>query len=211
MLRKLRYKLLSLICFGKLKEHYRNKYKRILEKKLPPFPDCTVGRGLVLECKESVTMGKNCWFGDFCSIIACKAGITFGNQVIVASFCTFINDSHNYDNDELLPFNYENIGRPIEIGDNVWFGRSCIVLSGVKIEEGAIIGAGSVVTKSVPKCAIVAGNPAKIIKYRDIEKYDRMVREGKVRIFNDRPNVTLVDNTFKPYMNEKMPPVVKEK
>lgn len=54
----------------------------------------------------------------------------------------------------------------IEIGEDVWVGSNSTILSGVKIGRGSIIGAGSVVTKDVPKYAIVAGNPAKVIKYR---------------------------------------------
>ena len=53
-----------------------------------------------------------------------------------------------------------------EIGSDVWIGRGVIILSGRKIGDGAVIGAGSVVTKDVPDFAIVAGNPAKILKYR---------------------------------------------
>lgn len=56
-------------------------------------------------------------------------------------------------------------GRTI-IGNDVWIGYRATILSGVSISDGAIIGAGSVVTKNVPPYAIVAGNPAKLIKYR---------------------------------------------
>ena len=52
------------------------------------------------------------------------------------------------------------------IGHDVWIGRSAILLSGVSVSNGAVVGAGSVVTKSVPAYAVVAGNPAKIIRYR---------------------------------------------
>ena len=52
------------------------------------------------------------------------------------------------------------------IGNDVWIGRSAIVLSGVSIGNVAVVGAGAVVTKEVPPFAIVAGNPAKIIRYR---------------------------------------------
>ncbi len=52
------------------------------------------------------------------------------------------------------------------IGHDVWIGRSAIVLSGVHVGNGAVVGAGAVVTKSVPPYAIVAGNPARLIRYR---------------------------------------------
>lgn len=52
------------------------------------------------------------------------------------------------------------------IGNDVWIGTNAIVLNGVKVGNGAVIGANTVVTKDVPPYAIVAGNPGKIIKYR---------------------------------------------
>jgi tetrahydrodipicolinate N-acetyltransferase len=52
---------------------------------------------------------------------------------------------------------------PVEIGDNVWVGTGAMVLPGVRIEDGAVIGAGSVVTRDVPARVVVAGNPAKVI------------------------------------------------
>lgn len=54
----------------------------------------------------------------------------------------------------------------VNIGSDVWIGRSAIVLPGVEVGVGAVVGAGAVVTKSVPPYAIVAGNPARLIRYR---------------------------------------------
>ncbi len=54
---------------------------------------------------------------------------------------------------------------PIIIKNKAWIGFNCIILKGVTIGEGAVVGAGSVVTESVPDYAVVAGNPAKIVKY----------------------------------------------
>ena len=56
----------------------------------------------------------------------------------------------------------------VKIENNVWIGSDCTILPGVTIDDGAIIGAGSVVTKSVNKNVIVAGNPAKIIRKIDM-------------------------------------------
>ena len=53
------------------------------------------------------------------------------------------------------------------------------ICGNVTIGDGAIIAAGSVVVKDVPRCAIVGGNPAKVIKYRDIEHFDKLEKEGK--------------------------------
>lgn len=52
------------------------------------------------------------------------------------------------------------------IGSDVWIGRSAIIISGVSIGDGAVVGAGSVVTKNVPAYGVVAGNPAKLLRYR---------------------------------------------
>ena len=57
--------------------------------------------------------------------------------------------------------------KPIKICNDAWIGMNVIVLKGVTIGEGAIVGAGSVVTKDVPAWSVVAGNPACIIKYLD--------------------------------------------
>ncbi len=56
--------------------------------------------------------------------------------------------------------------KPVEIGNDVWIGASAVVRGGVRIGDGAIVGAGAVVTKDVPPYAIVGGIPARVIRYR---------------------------------------------
>ena len=61
---------------------------------------------------------------------------------------------------------YSDLPERTEIGNDVWIGSNSIIMGGVKVGNGAIIGAGAVVTKDVPDYAIVVGVPAKVIKYR---------------------------------------------
>lgn len=66
-----------------------------------------------------------------------------------------------------------------EIGNDVWIAAGCIIKQGVKIGDGAVIGANSFVNKNVPSFAIVAGSPAKIIKYRFDEKTQKRIQESR--------------------------------
>ncbi len=73
----------------------------------------------------------------------------------------------------------------VHIGNDVWIGRSAIVLAGVVVGNGAVIGAGSIVTKNVPAYAIVVGNPARIIRYRFDELTIRELEELQWWGFSD--------------------------
>lgn len=104
-----------------------------------------------------------------------KERLVIGNYVSIASGVKFIlGGNHEVETFTTYPFKVmcfnENVEAwtkgPIVIKDDVWIGTDSTVLSGVTIEQGSIIAAGSVVTKNVPAYSIVGGNPAKIIKYR---------------------------------------------
>ncbi len=86
--------------------------------------------------------------------------------------------NHNYEGSQ-IPYDSTYIDKDITIGDFVWLGNRVIIMGGVSIGEGAIIAAGAVVTRDVPRCAIVGGNPAQIIKYRDIAHFDQLKQEQK--------------------------------
>jgi len=74
---------------------------------------------------------------------------------------------------------------PVNIGNDVWIGRAAILLSGISVGDGAVVGAGSVVTKDVPPYAIVAGNPAKLIRYRFANEVIEKMMEIKWWNFTD--------------------------
>ena len=93
---------------------------------------------------------------------------------MIARRACFLTNTHDY---EKNPMWQTTIFRPLEIGNFVWIGYGVVVLPGVKIGDNAIIGAGSVITKHVPANAIVAGNPARIIRYRTILPLDVAIQQ----------------------------------
>lgn len=118
---------------------------------------------------KNVVINDNCGFNGM--KILGSAEIVFGKYFHSGADITLITDNHNYDSDIAIPYDKVRIKKPIVIKDFVWIGHGVIVMGGVTIGEGAILAAGSIVTKDVPDYAIVGGNPAKVIKYRDIDTF----------------------------------------
>lgn len=92
--------------------------------------------------------------------------VSIGDNCAIAPGCVIIGSNHNF-NDRDLNIKSQGLSRKgINISNDVWFGANVVVLDGGSIGEGSIIGAGSVVTKSVPPYSIAVGNPCKVIKTR---------------------------------------------
>ena len=113
------------------------------------------------------------------TFIECSGGVKIGKYFHVGKGLTIFSTNHNYNSKEVIPYDAIEIPKPVEIGDCVWFGANVSLVPGVTIGEGAIAGMGAVVTRDVPPGAIVGGNPATIIGYRDMDTYERLKREGK--------------------------------
>ena len=147
---------------------------------------------------QNIILKDNCKILDYAYFDG-VGGITIGRCTIVAPKCTILTSNHKYDEKEIemLPFNNQNIIKEVIIGDYCWIGRSVIILPGVKIGKASIVAAGSVVTKNVEPYSVVGGNPAKVIKYRDKENIDVLIRNNKC--WSD-PNVN-IDNK-KIYLND---------
>ena len=97
-----------------------------------------------------------------CSVTAVER-ITIGNRVLIGSGVLIVdNDGHPID-PVGRRYGSGTASAPIQIDDDVFIGARAIVLKGVHIHQGAIVGAGAVVTRDVPEYAIVAGNPARIV------------------------------------------------
>lgn len=130
---------------------------RILGKELDATT--TVLPPLYIDYGKPVTIGKGCFIQQCCTFFG-RGGITIGNEVFIGPKVNLITINHD-PNPENRSATY---GRPIIIEDKVWIGIDSTILPGVRIGYGAIVGAGSVVTKDVPAMTIVAGNPARIVK-----------------------------------------------
>lgn len=87
--------------------------------------------------------------------------------------------SHDYDYGDKIPYGSHYATKNVKIDDFVWIGSDVIICGNVHIGEGAIIAMGAVVVKDVPPYAIVGGNPAKVIKYRNIEQFKKLKAEGR--------------------------------
>ena len=125
----------------------------------------------------NTTLGNNVNFNGM--KIQGSGNVTIGDNFHSGIECMIITSSHNYDKGNAIPYDDTVISKDVVIEDNVWLGNRVIILPGVKIGEGAIIQAGSVVTKDIPECAIAGGHPAKVFKQRDVPHYIRLKREGK--------------------------------
>ena len=97
-----------------------------------------------------------------------NCSLVIGNNVMVAPNVMVLGGGHKFDRVDIPIGKQGNLPKSyLEICDDVWIGNRVIILGNVKrIGTGAIIGAGAVVTKAVPDSAVVAGNPAKVIRYR---------------------------------------------
>lgn len=102
-----------------------------------------------------------------------------GNYFHSGEGCKILTQNHNYDHGTEIPYDSTYICKDVIIEDFVWLGIDVLILPGSIIREGAIIQAGSVVHGEIPRCAIAGGNPAKVFKYRDINHFDELKKQGK--------------------------------
>lgn len=102
--------------------------------------------------------------GNYCHI---AAEATIGNDVLFASYVSLVGGDHKIDNiDCLIRKSGKETLKQIIIEDDVWVGHGAIILHGVHIKKGAVVAAGSVVTKDINEYEIVGGNPARLIRLR---------------------------------------------
>lgn len=126
-----------------------------------------VGKNIWIEPPLRVAYGNRTYIGDnfyanFNLVLIDDINIFIGNNVMFAPNVTISTTGHPIHPN--LRKNGEQFSFPVKIEDNVWIGSGVVILPGVTIGENSVIGAGSVVTKDIPKNVVAVGNPCKVLR-----------------------------------------------
>ena len=130
-----------------------------------------MGQDVVIEPPFYCVYGRNIYLGDhvflnvLCTIVDCNE-VRIGQHVMIGPNVQIYTAAHHLQAKTRIQ-GWE-VAKPIMIEDNVWLGGGAILLSGVTIGRNAVVGAGAVVSRSVPANTVVAGNPARVT--REIEQ-----------------------------------------
>lgn len=127
---------------------------------------------------ENIHIADHVYIGPEAYIWA-VGGLEIGENVIIGPRVNIHTSNHRYDGATMLPYDDVSYLEPVRIEKNVWIGANVLICPGITIGEGSVIALGAVVTKDVPKGAVVGGNPARVIKMRDMAHYEKLDREGR--------------------------------
>ncbi len=131
---------------------------------------------------QKLVFGNNVQLNDNVHIVAMDS-VNIGNNVLIASHVFISDNSHgsykgeeNDSNPDIPPIQREYTTAPVSIGANTWIGEGVIIMPGVTIGKGCVIGAHSIVNKSIPDYSIAVGSPAKVVKEYDfkVNKWQRV-------------------------------------
>jgi len=159
--------------------HYYN-YSHVRPRRLADIgPGVRMAPNVSLRNGERIKIGAYSHIGGHCSIWAGDSvgRITLGRHALLGPE-VFITAS-NYQTEPGTPvMDQPKLERDVVVGDDVWLGARVMVVPGVEIGDGCIIGASSVVTRSVPAGSIAVGNPARVVGRRGDQKTESAVREA---------------------------------
>ena len=118
-----------------------------------------------IDSAKNLEIGSNSSINRGC-ILHAGGGIKIGNNVLIGPRVVIYSQNHNFSDPYTCISSQGYTKKIVRIEDDVWIAACAIILPGVTLKKGCIVAAGSVVTKDVDSNAIVAGNPAKLIKLR---------------------------------------------
>lgn len=150
----------------------RERGKEILQELLGTFDGTTyLTPSIFFDYGCNTHFGRKCYANAHLTILD-VAEVRFGNNVLIGPNCQFITVGHPVDDVEMRRSGWE-IAKPINVGNDCWFGAGVIVLPGVTIGDNCVIGAGTVVTKDIPANSVVVGNPGRVIHTLDESRFER--------------------------------------
>jgi putative colanic acid biosynthesis acetyltransferase WcaF len=123
---------------------------------------CLIGSGVKIYFPWAIRIGKQAAISDRV-VFYNLGGISLGDRVVISQDVYFCGGTHDYTRP-----NYPLRRMAIDVEDDVWIGAGSFICPGVRIGKGSVVGARAVVTKDVPAWKVVAGNPARIIKDRNL-------------------------------------------
>jgi len=125
-----------------------------------------IHRPVKIHGKEHISVGDSCSINAFVHIWG-TGGVEIGDRVMIASHVAISSLTHDHSRQSMR--HAPVVQKKIVIEDDVWIGSGAVILPGITLGQGAVVGAGAVVTKDVPPWAIVVGNPARLLKMRQID------------------------------------------
>ncbi len=128
-------------------------------------PRCILDRDMTLAVDGRLSLGVRVIFGHHCTL-AVADSLIIGDNSLLAEMVSIRDHDHAFDRLD-VPIRLQGmVSAPVVIGQNVWLGAKVTVVKGVTIGDDAIVAAGAVVTRDVPAGAIVAGVPARLLRWR---------------------------------------------
>lgn len=163
-----------------LSNFIRKKKQKAVRSKMDCGENVYIDSSCGIYSPENIEIGNNVHIQFGCKLFA-NGGLKIGDGCILAHEVQIQTRNHNYDSEDLqmIPYDSRYIEKAVAIGDYCWIGARVTILPGVKIGKGAVIAAASVVTKDVPEYAVVGGNPAKVIKFRNKERFEKLLSDDK--------------------------------
>lgn len=131
-----------------------------------------IGRRAVFYPGVWIAPGRNLTVGDDVDfalgvVVTTAGGVEIGDRVLIGYRTQILSTNHSIPPLPGTVFSSGHVGRRVTIGADAWIGANCILLPGVTVGAGAVVAAGSVVTKDVESNTIVGGNPARVIRMRN--------------------------------------------
>ncbi len=148
-----------------------------------PDTNVCIKDDVIIDNPEGLSYSENLHLGHRITIQA-GGGVTLGRQVAIGEDTVIWSINHHYEED-CIPYGFTRVRKPVVIEDNVWIGRNVMIAPGSHIGEGAVLSLGAVVSGVIPPLAVVAGNPARVVRFRSLERYLH-AREHELNLWTQR-------------------------